>query len=569
VGDTDKMTKAKAILYVKKSTTLYGLVMLIGFLLIANVYLIYKNTETIERNRQNLAEAERIKVNTVEIIRNLHLLDMMLRSYALVPTAQFLSAADSCIREKDPLFDTTEKGLKLQGYQMAPFYKMKDSINAYVKITLKMREELVRGNTKWFVAILTQDPGLRAWREFKKFETDVVKFETVIAAEAQENYERALKTSYILQAILFFLAMPTLMYTAYYATKAIQFSEQLRKSQEAQFRLVEEQKINLERKVDERTLELVSQNEEIAAQNEEIAARNDQLMLQQGEIEKQRNELRDQNQELHTAKRIIETQREFIQERHDDLAREVERQTGDIRKTNLELIEHNSRLEQFAYMISHNLRAPLARFIGLSTILKYSSDAVESTSITQMMVNAAHELDHVIKDLGVILGVQRVGSQLVTEVDLPELVHKICNSLSADIRETAANIQSDFGSVTTLSTIPQYLESILTNLISNAIKYRHASRTPEILLKVRDQGEWICMELSDNGVGIDLIQSREKLFSLYQRFHFHVEGKGLGLYLVKTQVEALGGRVEVISQPGLGATFQIYFRKKTTGNRSE
>jgi signal transduction histidine kinase len=320
--------------------------------------------------------------------------------------------------------------------------------------------------------------------------------------------------------------------------------------------------------VDERTQELVSQNEEISAQNEEIAVRNDQLMLQQEEIEKQRNELRDQNQELHTAKRIIETQHQFIQERHDDLAREVERQTGDIRKTNLELIEHNSRLEQFAYMISHNLRAPLARFIGLSTILKYSRDAAETTSITQMMVNSAHELDHVIADLSVILGVQKAGSQLVREVDLPQLVQKIRNSLSADIKETRANIQSDFGDVTTLSTIPQYIESILTNLISNAIKYRHPSRTPEILLKVRDQGEWICMELSDNGVGIDLIQSREKLFTLYQRFHFHVEGKGLGLYLVKTQVEALGGRVEVISQPGVGSTFQIYFRKKTIENSS-
>lgn len=557
------MTQTKGVPYVKKSATLYGLVMLIGVLLVANIYLIYRNTDTIERNRQDLAEAERIKVNTVEIIRNLHLLDMMLRSYALAPAAHFLAAADSCTKAKDPLFDQTEAALKHQGYRMENFYKMKDSINAYVVITRRMREQLLAGNVKWFVSVLELDPGLRAWREFKAFETDVLKFETVIASEAQANYERALKNSYLLQAILFFLAMPTLMYTAYYATRSIQFSEQLRKSQESQFRLVEEQKVNLERMVDERTHELVSQNEEIAAQNEEIAARNDQLMLQQEEIEKQRNELRDQNQELHTAKQIIETQHEFIRERHDDLAREVERQTGDIRKTNLELIEHNSRLEQFAYMISHNLRAPLARFIGLSTILKYSRDATESASITQLMVNAAHELDHVIKDLGVILGVQKAGSQLVTEVNLPELMEKIENSLADDIKETGANIQSDLGSIITLSTIPQYIESILTNLISNAIKYRHPSRSPEIIFKVRDLGEWICMELSDNGVGIDLIQSREKLFSLYQRFHFHVEGKGLGLYLVKTQVEALGGRVDVVSQPGEGATFQIYLKKKT------
>jgi signal transduction histidine kinase len=558
-----RIIKEKGVPYVRKSATLYGIVLLIGLLLIANIYIIYKNTETIERNRQNLAKAERIKVNTVEIIRNLHLLDMTLRSYALVPTQRFLYAADSCMAAKEPLFAETEAGLISQNYNMVTFYRMKDSINAYFKITLRMRDELSKGNMDWFVAVLRQDPGYRAWKEFKRFEADVLEFETEAAARAQANYERALRQSYLLQAILFFIAVPTLIYTAYYASRAIQFSEQLRESQATQFKLVEEQKANLERMVDERTQELVSQNEEIAAQNEEIAARNDQLIMQQEEIEKQRNELREQNRELHEAKKIIETQHGLIQIRHDDLAREVERQTGDIRKTNLELIEHNSRLEQFAYMISHNLRAPLARFIGLSSILKYSRDASENVSITQMMVNAAHELDHVIKDLGVILGVQKSGSQLVTEVNLPELLQKIQNSLFADIRETGASIKSDLADVTTLSTIPQYIESILTNLISNAIKYRHPSRTPEILFKVRDQGEWIFMELSDNGVGIDLVQSGQKLFSLYQRFHFHVEGKGLGLYLVKTQVEALGGRVEVWSEPGKGATFQIYLKKKT------
>ncbi len=545
-----------------KSFTLYGVVTVIGFLLVGNVYLIYKNTETIERNRQIYEKAERIKVNTVEIMRNLHLLDMALRSYALVPSKRFIDAADSCVVAKDPLFDQTEQALREQQYKMTPFYTMKDSINAYIRITNRMREALMSGDKEWFLATLKSDPGYRCWIEFKKFEADVVAFETRIGADAQDRYQRALKRSYLLQAILFMIAMPTLIYTAYYATKAIQFSEELRISQEAQYRLVEGQKIKLEQMVDERTQELVSQNEEIAAQNEEIATRNDQLMLQQEEIEAQRNELRDQNIELVHAKQTIEKQHILIRERHDNLAREVERQTSDIRKTNLELIEHNSRLEQFAYMISHNLRAPLARFIGLSSILKYSQSQVETTSMTEMMVKAAHELDHVISDLTLILGVQKAGAQLLTEVELPELLRKIESSLSVDIRETAAQIRADFGGITAMFSIPQYLESILTNLISNAIKYRHPNRRPEILLTVSEQGDWVTFSVRDNGLGMDLGLVRGKLFNLYQRFHFHVEGKGLGLYLVKTQAEALGGRVDVRSQPGEGTTFFIYLKKK-------
>jgi signal transduction histidine kinase len=489
---------------------------------------------------------------------------MLLRSYALVPANRFLVSADSCVSVKDALFTQIEHDLENQKYPMERFARMKDSMNVYYRITVQMRKELAIGNTASFLESLRADPGYRAWLEFKRFESDVFKFENEISTKAQANYQIALRRSYLLQAILFLITMPTLGYTAYYASKAIQFSEQLRLAKEEQINMISRQKEDLERMVDDRTRELLVQNEEIAAQNEEISARNDQLLLQQEEIEAQRNELRRQNDQLHNAQKVIERQNEQIRERHDDLAREVARQTADIRRTNLELIEHNSRLEQFAYMISHNLRAPLARFVGLSSILKHSRSSEEGSTITNMMVTAAHELDHVIKDLGIILDVRKAGAQLVTEIDLPEMIQKIQYSLSADIKETNAKIYTDFGNATTLSTIPQYLESILSNLISNAIKYRHPERTPEITFMVIDQGEWICLKLSDNGIGIDLERSGDKLFSLYQRFHFHVEGKGLGLYLVKTQVEALGGRIEVQSRPDEGSTFLIYLRRKSS-----
>ena len=89
---------------------------------------------------------------------------------------------------------------------------------------------------------------------------------------------------------------------------------------------------------------------------------------------------------------------------------EVERQTYDLKQTNLELIEQNNRLEQFAFIISHNLRAPLARLVGLSTILDFAKDEKEATDIVQLIVKSTHDLDHVIKDLTLILGIQKMNT---------------------------------------------------------------------------------------------------------------------------------------------------------------
>ncbi|HYF66943.1 MAG TPA: ATP-binding protein [Ohtaekwangia sp.] len=544
-----------------KGYALYGIVILISFLLIGNIYVIYKNSQTIEHNRLMYENAEKIKVSTVEVIRNLHLLDMALRSYALIRQEHYLDVADSCLRSKDLLFDQLENSLESQHYAMEKFNVMRDSMESYYRIARAKKMHLINDNTEAFMQLLESDPGRRAWIAFKRFEADVIVFETDIAVRARDNYKQALQNSYMLQVLLFFIAMPTLMYTAYYTTKSIKLANQLRRAKEAQVKFVEEQNLHLEKKVDERTKELLAQNEEIISQHEELAAHNDQLLLQQQEIENQRNELHHQNQLLQEANAIIEQQHAQIQVKHDDLAREVDRQTQDLKKANHELIEHNNRLEQFAYMISHNLRAPMARFIGLSSILDHAKSPEEATSITQMMIRSASELDEVIRDLGVILGVQKSGSQLLVEVNLRKAIQKIETMLSDEIRATGAQLNVHLNGTENIISVPQYVESILYNLMSNALKYRHPDRIPEINIDASDEGTFMVLRHNDNGLGIDLEQNQTKLFNLYKRFHFHVEGKGLGLYLVKTQIEALGGKVHVESKRNEGSSFILYFKK--------
>jgi signal transduction histidine kinase len=226
-----------------------------------------------------------------------------------------------------------------------------------------------------------------------------------------------------------------------------------------------------------------------------------------------------------------------------------------------ELIEHNSRLEQFAFIISHNLRAPMSRIIGLSSILDFSKDPNEVSDIAKLMMRSTQDLDQIIRDLTEILGIQKMDAQLMQETDLESILNKIRLTLEQDIKETTTEITADFSKANKVVVISSYMESILYNLISNAIKYRHPGRRPAINIESETIGDYVQIEVSDNGLGIDLEAHKQNLFSLYKRFHFHVEGRGLGLYLVKTQVTALGGKIEVTSEEGDGTAFKIWVKK--------
>ncbi|HEY5825989.1 MAG TPA: ATP-binding protein, partial [Cyclobacteriaceae bacterium] len=302
--------------------------------------------------------------------------------------------------------------------------------------------------------------------------------------------------------------------------------------------------------------EILVQNEEIKAQNEEMSARNEQLINQQNEIEKQHKELSDQNIRLKEAHRTIESQNKVIRQKNEELVAEVNHQTQDLRETNSELIEQNSRLEQFTFIISHNLRAPMARLVGLSSLLNLSKEEEEKTNIIDLMVRSTSELDNVIKDLSLILGIQKLSTQVYSEIKLSELVHKTVKMLEQDIEETQAEVTTELA-IDTIYSLPQYIESILYNLISNAIKYRHPGEKPVVKIKSEIKDNRVVLRVSDKGLGIDVDKHRNNLFNLYKRFHFHVEGKGLGLYLVKTQIESLGGAISVESEVGQGTTFIV------------
>ncbi len=293
-------------------------------------------------------------------------------------------------------------------------------------------------------------------------------------------------------------------------------------------RLVKEQNSFLEEKVEERTIELADKNMEIEAQNEELKQQKEEVVTLNNRLEE-----------------IVELRTEELKETIDNLA------------------QQNQNLEQFSFIVSHNLRSPVARLMGLVSIFDYENPQNASNITYLNYINqTAHNLDTLIRDLTNVISVRNSLGKSKEDILWDDLVNACLTILEGEIFEVKARIEFNLMDDEPVYGIRVNLQSILYNLISNAIKYRSPNRIPEIIIETKIVDGFWCLSVKDNGLGMNLENiDSYKIFGLYQRLHSHVEGKGLGLYLVKTQVEALGGAVEVESKLNEGTTFRVYFPK--------
>gem|GEM_PF-3206717 len=229
-------------------------------------------------------------------------------------------------------------------------------------------------------------------------------------------------------------------------------------------------------------------------------------------------------------------------------------------KITADLIQRNKDLEQFTYIVSHNLRAPVANIIGLSGML--ADEDVDNDMKKEIIagLNASSEkLDSVITDLNHVLQLRNGLVENKIPVYFADVVNDIFTSISSLIERECAQIKFDFSEADKITTVKSYLYSIFYNLITNSIKYRQPTLNPVIKIRSYKCENKIVITFCDNGMGINLSTKREQIFGLYKRFHTHIEGKGLGLFMTKTQVEALGGRIGITSEVNKGTTFKIEF----------
>ena len=236
-------------------------------------------------------------------------------------------------------------------------------------------------------------------------------------------------------------------------------------------------------------------------------------------------------------------------------------------KTTEHLYHQNQDLQQFNYIVSHNLRAPVANLVGLSNILqKLDRNTIRFTEGLQNLETSARRLDDVISDLNKILAVRSSNLQAAHEmVSLRDVAEEVTQSLHHLLNLNGGFIVLNLKDDDLLWANRAYVYSILHNLISNAIKYKSTYR--DLLIEVnsvRDENS-LQLQIKDNGSGMDLQVVKTHLFQLYKRFHPGPDGKGIGLYLVKMQMNAIGGKIEVDSAPEAGTTFTLHFKHTTYG----
>ena len=226
------------------------------------------------------------------------------------------------------------------------------------------------------------------------------------------------------------------------------------------------------------------------------------------------------------------------------------------------LFRQNSDLQQFTYIVSHNLRAPLANALGFTKLLErvVPGSEVFRTSL-QNLHTSLEQLDGVLTDVNTILSVRdQVGGYRAEPVALAAVCREAMQGLEQLLMACGGELHCSIAEELRLPGRRAYFHSIFHNLVSNAIKYRSDARPLRVEIEATtDEDQNTTIRVRDNGRGFDLATAGDAVFQLYQRFHPDKKGRGIGLFLVKAHVESMGGRVGVESQPGVGTEFELYF----------
>lgn len=223
--------------------------------------------------------------------------------------------------------------------------------------------------------------------------------------------------------------------------------------------------------------------------------------------------------------------------------------------------QQNLRLQNFAYIISHNIRSHSANLTSLVQLLATARGKAQKDMFLQMLTTSTDKLADTIVNLNEIVTVNssfnkpRAARLLKSEID------KTLEALSVLIRQHRIDVQVQVPPTLAVTVVPAYLDSILLNLISNAIKYRSPHRPTLIRLQARQEANAVVLTVQDNGLGIDLVKNRAKLFGMYKTFHDNEDARGVGLFITKNQVEAMLGTISVESAVEVGTTFTVRFHE--------
>ncbi len=244
----------------------------------------------------------------------------------------------------------------------------------------------------------------------------------------------------------------------------------------------------------------------------------------------------------------------------DDITEKKFREKA-LKETVIKLEKSNEQLEGFAYMATHDLRAPVANLMALLNLYnKENPEEEENKFIFQKFEESVKILNNTLSDLIDIVAVNKNKFDEKIDINIEETLKDVMESVKEDINKSEITVRFDFSKCNEVSYPASQFRSILINMLTNAIKYRSQDRKAEVSITSSLENDFVCLRFADNGLGIDLKKYGGKLFQMNKRFHLGTEGKGIGLFIIKSQVEAMGGKVTVESEPGKGTIFSVYIR---------
>ncbi|MES2650129.1 MAG: PAS domain-containing protein [Bacteroidota bacterium] len=222
--------------------------------------------------------------------------------------------------------------------------------------------------------------------------------------------------------------------------------------------------------------------------------------------------------------------------------------------------EQNKRLLNFSYIVSHNLRSHASNIQGITELIENASSAQERNEMIQLLKTVAENLNETLLNLNNVVNIQSSMDVIIEPLNLNGYIHRTLNTLNAQILDKKVQFINKVAEDIIITYNRAYLESILLNLFSNAIRYAHPDREPVISLTCFDENGQQVLRVSDNGIGIDLKKYGDKMFGMYQTFNGNADARGYGLFITKNQIEAMGGKIEVESKINQGTTFKVYFK---------
>jgi len=298
-------------------------VIVITALLILNIVVTLYNNKIIEANRSLQKQAEDVKVTVSQFaIVIIHNLDLGLRGYALYKKDKYLYPMKFALQDKDSLMNIVERSIVQQNYPTAEFFELRDSINAYSALCLKMLKLFEDNNMSEFYRLSDLDKGYHLWLQYERFARKVYQFENEINENAQRRYQAAMRNNYLIQVLLLLISVPTLLFTAIHTNKKFVFEVKLRELESEKAMLLSSQNKMLEQVVFERTQEIESKNKALQIQYEEITAQNEEITAQNDELNQHREDLALQNEILiESKKQQLELYKRNLMEKSDMIQR--------------------------------------------------------------------------------------------------------------------------------------------------------------------------------------------------------------------------------------------------------